>query len=298
MSRPLAAFPAPMPPPILDGAGRLLGRYDVVFCDVWGVVHDGHVAYATACDALIRFRRAGGTVVLVSNAPVPNDAVAAMLSARRVPDAAWDAIVSSGDITLAHVAARGYASTHNIGPLDRDRALFERLTARAAPLAEAEAVVCSGLVDDLVETEEDYRPLLERARDRDLPFVCANPDLVVDVGGRHYICAGAVALLYEQLGGDVFWAGKPHASAYDAAVARAEELRSTEVPRSRILAIGDALRTDIAGAQGAGIDALFIGAGIHRADAMTGGVLDPEKLARLFAEGAPRAVGAMPVLAW
>ncbi len=298
MSRQLASAPAPIAPPILDGAGRLLGRYDVVFCDVWGVVHDGHVAYAAACDALIRFRRAGGTVVLVSNAPVPNDAVATMLSTRRVPEAAWDTIVSSGDITLAHVASRGYAATHNIGPLDRDRALFERLTARAAPLAEAEAIGCSGLVDALVETEEDYRPLLERARDRDLPFVCANPDLVVDVGGRHYICAGAVALLYERLGGDVFWAGKPHASAYDAAVARAEALRRAPVPRSRILAIGDALRTDIAGAEGAGIDALFIGSGIHRADTMTGGALDPEKLARLFAQGPPRAVGAMPVLAW
>ncbi len=285
-------------PPILDAAGPLLAGFDVVFCDVWGVIHDGFNAYTSACDALVRFRAGGGTVVLVSNAPVPNDQVAAMLRSRRVPVAAYDAIVSSGDIALEHVAERGFARVHNIGPRDRDAALFDRLTAKHAPLADAEAIVCSGLEDDINETAASYRPLLEAALDRGLPFVCANPDLVVDVGGRLYLCAGAIAALYEDLGGDVFWAGKPHASAYDTASRRAAELRGTATDRSRVLAIGDSLRTDLAGAAQAGISGLFIGSGIHRHDSMSGAMLDPAKLATLFKPGSPPAVGAMPILAW
>ncbi len=285
-------------PPILPGAGPLLARYDVVFCDVWGVVHDGHTAYRSACGALERFRSGGGTVILVSNAPVPNDAVEKMLAARRVPRSAYDAIVSSGDIALQHVADQGYRSAYWIGPIDRDAALFDRLEARAAPLADAEAIVCSGLTHDTIETGESYRPLLEAAKSRNLPFVCANPDLVVDVGGRLYLCAGTIAATYEDIGGRVFWAGKPYAAAYDAATARAQACRKAAVDRRRVLAIGDALRTDLAGAANAGIDALFIGSGIHRHDSMTGADLDPQKLETLFTPGAPPAVGAMAVLGW
>lgn len=302
MSQPTTTRPTTPPaagtPPILMAAGPLLSCYDVVFCDVWGVVHDGHTAYSAACHALSRFRAQGGTVVLVSNAPVPNDAVAAMLDSRRVPRAAYDAIVSSGDIALAHVAERGYERGYLIGPADRDSKLFDRLPLRATPLAQADAIICSGLTHDDRETEENYRTLLIEARERDLPFVCANPDLVVDVGGRLYLCAGAIAAVYETLGGDVFWAGKPYAAAYDTARAHAERLRDRPVDRARILGIGDALRTDLAGAANAGIDGLFIGAGIHRHDSMTGDALDPAKLDRLFAPGSPPAVGAMAVLEW
>lgn len=285
-------------PPILDTAGSLLAGFDVVFCDVWGVIHDGFNAYGSACDALVRFRAGGGTVILVSNAPVPNDQVARMLGSRSVPAAAYDAIVSSGDIALHHVAERGFSKVHNIGPRDRDAALFDRLTAADAPLDAAEAIVCSGLLDDVNETAESYRPLLEEAVSRGLPFVCANPDLVVDVGGRLYLCAGAIAALYEQIGGDVFWAGKPHASAYEAATRRAAELRGNAIDRARILAIGDSLRTDLAGAAQAGISGLFIGSGIHRRDSMSGERIDPAKLAALFKPGSPPALAAMPVLAW
>lgn len=298
MPRPIAATKSRGIPPILDAAGPLLAGFDVIFCDVWGVIHDGFTAYTSACEALVRFRAGGGTVILVSNAPVPNDTVAAMLGSRRVPTDAYDAIVSSGDIALKHVADRRFTRVHCIGPRDRDAALFDRLTARHVSLPEAEAIVCSGLEDDVNETAETYRPLLEKARQRDLPFVCANPDLVVDVGGRLYLCAGAIAALYEDLGGDVFWAGKPHASAYDTASDRAAELRGTATDRARVLAIGDSLRTDLAGAARAGIGGLFIGSGIHRRDSMTGTTLDPGKLAALFKPGSPPALGAMPVLAW
>lgn len=283
------------PPPILSGAGALLSGYDVVFCDVWGVVHDGFRAYAGACDALTHFRRQGGTVVLVSNAPVPSERVAHMLDARRVPRDAWDRIVSSGEIALGHIAESTYERAFYVGPQDRDKAFFERAAARSTPLAEADAIVCTGLNDDTNEKPEDYLPLLEAALARGLPFVCANPDLVVDVGGRLYFCAGAIADIYQHMGGVVFWAGKPYPAAYQAAREAALAVRGQAVENSRVLVIGDALRTDIAGAAAEGLDALFIAAGIHREETMTNGAIVPDRLEALFAN-APRAIAAMPLL--
>ena len=285
-------------PPILDHAAPLLARYDVVYCDVWGVIHDGHRAYTEACDALERFRQDGGTVILVSNAPVPKERVAAMLDLRAVPPAAYDDIVASGEIALSHIAAKGYTRLYAIGPTDRDAATFARLPARPVALEEAQAILCTGLNDDRTETADDYREVLERARARNLPFVCANPDLVVDVGGRQFICAGAVADLYERMDGEVFWAGKPHANAYEAARARAEAIRGVPVERSRILAVGDSLRTDLKGAEAAGIDAVFVASGIHRDETMGSGALSPEKLSVLFAPPAPPALAVMSKLAW
>lgn len=287
-----------MAPPILTHAGVLFARYDVIFCDVWGVVHDGLNAFPMACEALARFRAGGGTVVLVSNAPVPQERVAVMLDARAVPRDAWDAIVSSGDIALSHVAERGYGALHCIGPRDRDSALFAKLTARLVELADAEAIICSGLTDDINETADSYRPLLEAAHARALPFVCANPDLVVDVGGKLYLCAGAIADIYQHMGGAVFWAGKPHPSAYGTAHEVAQRLRGSDVARARILAIGDALRTDLKAAEGAGVGALFIAAGIHRHDVMAGGEIDPARLAALFEATPVPALGAMGYLRW
>jgi len=289
---------APIPPPILERAGDLLARYDVLFCDVWGVLHDGHRAFAEACDALLRFRGGGGTVILVSNAPVPKDRVAAMLDARAVPRDAWDDIVASGEIALRHIAEKGYARIFCVGPADRDAATFGRLTAQSVALEEAQAILCTGLYDDRTETAEDYRELLQRARAVGLPLVCANPDLVVDVGGRKFICAGAIADLYERMDGEVFWAGKPHANTYDAAHAAAEGLRAAPVARTRILAVGDSLRTDLKGAEAAGIDAVFIASGIHRDETMGSGEIFPDKLAILFAPPAPPAIAVMARLVW
>ena len=199
-----------------------------------------------------------------------------------------------------HIAQQGYEAAHYIGPSDRDQAFFERAAARPVDLQAANAIVCTGLNDDERETAESYRPLLEQGLKRGLPFVCANPDLVVDVGGRLYICAGALADIYQHMGGDVYWAGKPYPAAYETAAAAAAKARDRETDPKRVLVIGDALRTDIAGAFGQGLDSLFIGAGIHRHEVMgeNGRALDPEKLALLFAGDAPRATAAMPILAW
>lgn len=284
------------PPVILDNARKLLRNYEVLFCDVWGVVHDGLAGYPEANAALTEFRKQGGSVILVSNAPVPNNQVRMMLDERRLSRDAYDDIVSSGDIAIEHLSGQNYRRIHAIGPMDRDAALFEMVDAELTGLENAEAILCSGLNDDINETAESYRERLNAALERNLPFVCANPDKVVDVAGRLYLCAGAIADLYEHMGGQVFWAGKPYPPAYDTALERTQEIRGKAVSTESILVIGDALRTDIIGAQRAGIDALFIAGGIHREDLMQDDRICPDKLARLFDESAPPAVAAMSQL--
>jgi HAD superfamily hydrolase (TIGR01459 family) len=285
-------------PPILTSARDLLQSYDVLFCDVWGVVHDGHCANPGAMRALTQFRKGGGTVILVSNAQVPTHRVAAMLDSREVPRDAWDDIVSSGAIALKHVAEQGYGGVYYIGPRDRDAAFFSSSSAKPVDLASAEAIVCTGLTDDIHETVATYEQVLQQGVDQGLTFVCANPDFVVDVGGTLYLCAGALADRYEHLGGAVFWAGKPHPSAYGTAHVRAQELRGERVPCSRILAIGDAVRTDLKAAQNAAIDALFIASGIHRHETMDGTIINRAKLSRVLSADAPGAIAVMAHFDW
>ena len=287
-----------MTPPIINEAGPLLARYDVLFCDVWGVVHTGRRAHAEAGVARARFRAGGGTVILVSNAPVPAAGVAHILAVTGARCDAFDAIVSSGDIALGHIRDQGYRRLHRVGPLKRDQLFFDGLPGPHAELDAADAIACTGLADERRETVADYRALIDGGLRRGLPFVCANPDLVVDVGHERLVCAGSLAAVYEREGGAVFWAGKPHPSAYGAALAAATRLRGTEPARARILGIGDALRTDMAAAEGFGVDGLFIMAGIHSDDTMRDGVPDPEKLARLFQPATPPAVAAMTGLRW
>jgi HAD superfamily hydrolase (TIGR01459 family) len=288
-----------MTPPIIANAGSLLSRYDAIFCDVWGVVHNGRRAYAEAGAALARFSAEGGTVILVSNAPIPASGVERVLEKTGVRRDAWDAIVSSGDIALAHIADKGYRRMYWVGPSERDYALYVRLPSPQTPLAEAEAIVCTGLRNDRTETVADYRGLIAEGLALKLPFVCANPDLVVDVGTRRLPCAGSIAAEYERQGGAVFWAGKPHPAAYETALQRAGELRGGTPDLRRILAIGDAVRTDLAAAQGLGVDGLLIAAGIHCDALLVEGEIDAGKLAALFAPpGTPPAIAAMTQLRW
>ena len=287
-----------MTPPVVETCGALLARYDVLFCDVWGVVHDGKRAFDAANTALCKFRELGGIVVLVSNAPMPRETVARVLDEKGVLRQAWDAIVSSGDLALGVIAGRGYRQVYGIGPEKRDSAFFAALPGRSSSIADADAIACTGLIDDRRETAEQYRPLLQQARARNLTFICANPDLAVHVGADLLACAGAIATIYEGLGGDVVWAGKPHALAYDTAKNTVQKLRGAPVAAARILAIGDSVRTDLVAAQGAGVDALFIASGIHRDETMQDGRITPEKLARLFANGGPTAIAASTALVW
>lgn len=249
-------------PPIIDHFSPLAARYDVLLCDVWGVVHNGVVSFPAACDALARFRAAGGTVVFITNAPRPGAVVVRQLARLGVPPESYDAIVSSGDVTRAVIARRPGESVFHLGP-ERDRSIFAGLDVVLRPVETADYVVCSGLFDDTVETPEDYAPLLATMRSRHLFMVCGNPDVVVERGDKLVYCAGAIADAYRALGGEVLYAGKPHRPIYDEALARATALRSRETALGRVLAIGDSVRTDLTGANALGIDCLFVTSGIH-----------------------------------
>jgi HAD superfamily hydrolase (TIGR01459 family) len=249
-------------PLLVEGLQPLADRYDLILCDVWGVLHNGVKAYAGASDALTRFRAKGGRVVLVSNAPRPGASVGTQLDGFQVPRTAYDAIVTSGDLTRLAIQERIDKVVHHIGP-PRDMPIYDGLHVRFGSIDEADYVVCSGFDNDEEETVEDYRPQLEAMRRRDLLMVCANPDLIVERGHMILPCAGTIALAYEEMGGEVFYAGKPHAPVYERALAVAADLAGHLIPKERVLAVGDAIRTDIAGAVGFGIDALMIARGIH-----------------------------------
>jgi HAD superfamily hydrolase (TIGR01459 family) len=277
-------------------AGALLARYDVLISDVWGVVHDGVLALDPACEALMRYREGGGTVVLLSNAPGPSEQIAGVLDEKRVPRAAWDRLVTSGDVTRALIAETHLRKAYHIG-WHEDRAVFAGFDIELVGEAEAEFVVATELNDYRREQPEQYRPLLSRCAARGLPFICGNPDLVVHVGHDLLPCAGALATIYEELGGQVAWAGKPHRPAYDLALAAAREARGgREVDPARVLVIGDAVRTDLAGAKMMGFDSLFIAGGIHRDETIRDGAVVPDGLARVLAAHRPLPVAAMAAL--
>jgi HAD superfamily hydrolase (TIGR01459 family) len=280
-----------LPPSLTHRFSTLASAYDVVLSDVWGVVHNGLAAWPDACEALARYRAQGGTVVLISNAPRPGEGVMRHLDRLMVPREAYDAIVTSGDVTRAVMAKRAGEPMFHVGP-ERDLGIFAGLDAPQAPIEEAAYVVCTGPVNDEVETPEDYRDLLDRMRARSLFMLCGNPDLVVERGDRLVYCAGAIADLYREMGGEVLYAGKPYRPIYDQALAKAAALRGGDTPHTRVLAIGDSVRTDLKGAADLGIDVLFVTSGIHAEE--LGGRDDPDlaTLARMFAEAklAPKAV--------
>jgi HAD superfamily hydrolase (TIGR01459 family) len=250
---------------LIDGLARLAGDYDVLLCDVWGVIHNGRESFADACAALARWRGECGPVLLISNSPRPGRDVAAQLDGLSVPREAWTEIVTSGDATRGLLRDRAPGPAWRIGP-ERDEPLYEGLGLLFSDLAEARFVACTGPDDDEVETPEDYRAVLTEAAGRGLEMVCANPDRVVQRGDRLIYCGGALADLYRQLGGPVAMAGKPFAAIYDLALSRAAAARGRSLDRARVLAIGDGLATDIAGAQTQDLDRLFIAAGIHGAE--------------------------------
>lgn len=252
-------------PEIIERFAPLAHDYDVLLCDVWGVVHNGVAAFPEACDALMRFRAGGGIVILITNAPRPGAAVGRILDRLGVPREAYDAITSSGDVTRGIVESRPSERLFHLGP-PRDLPIFVGLDVVFAPIESADYVVCSGLFDDATETPDDYRELLAAIRRRELFMVCANPDVVVERGDTLVYCAGALADAYAARGGEVLYCGKPYAPIYEAALCAAAGLRAGAVPLARVLAIGDSVRTDLRGAAAFGIDSMFVLSGIHADD--------------------------------
>ena len=260
---------------VLDKLADITDAYDAVFCDVWGVLHNGVRSWPAAWKALVAEREAGKAVVLITNAPRPKGPVTEQLASLGVPEEAYDDIVTSGDVTLTLIAQNARMIFH-IGP-DRDMSLYDGLDVELAEEREASAVVCTGLFDDDTETPEDYREMLQRLRARNLPFICANPDIVVQSGNRLVFCAGAIARYYREMGGTSIVAGKPHRPIYRLA-RRALEAQGVEVHLDRVLAIGDGPETDVDGATRAGVDCLFIADGIL-GETLDGGRLDIETAA-------------------
>jgi HAD superfamily hydrolase (TIGR01459 family) len=254
---------------LVRGLADLADAYRVILCDVWGVVHNGLVAFGKAAGALGRFRSGGGRVVLITNSPNPSRFVQAQLGRLGFPREAYDAMVSSGDVTAAVLAARPEAGLFHLGP-PGETALFDEVLAltgkapRSVPLKQAQLVLCTGLVDPFRETPADYDAILAAMRARNLELLCANPDIVVEDGGKLFYCAGAIAERYEKAGGRVIQAGKPYAPIYARALQLAQKSGEKAIRHSEVLVIGDAMRTDIKGAQLQGFDSLFVTSGIHR----------------------------------
>jgi HAD superfamily hydrolase (TIGR01459 family) len=277
-------------PPLIDHFGTLAPDYDVVLSDVWGVVHNGVAAYAEASDALTRFRGRGGTVVLISNSPRPGEPIRHQLDQFGVARTAYDAVVTSGDVTRAELMRRPGVRVFHIGP-ERDLSIFTGLDLTFTPLEQADCVVCSGLFDDVNETPDDYRDLLGKVRARALLMICANPDLIVERGHELLYCAGSLADLYGTMGGTVVYAGKPHRPIYDLALGAAAARRNTTVDLNRVLAIGDSVRTDFKGSLALGVDCLFVTAGIHAGEFGHRDDPDMAAIAAMFATGEqPKAV--------
>ena len=260
---------------IIRSLADLTSRYDAVFCDLWGCLHNGKATFPAAVAALQGFRATGGKVVLLTNAPRPKSSVVKQLDNLGVPRDAWDIVVTSGDAAqMGMLSGAVGRKVHHIGA-PKDEPFFtdfaEDLAAYAAtqppiirvPLREAEGIVCTGLRDDLTETPDDYRAALLLGKTLGLPMLCANPDIVVDMGDKRVYCAGALAQAYEQLGGTALYFGKPHPPIYDLARRRLAEAGVPSDPQ--ILCIGDGISTDIQGGIGEGLDTLFITGGLEAA---------------------------------
>jgi HAD superfamily hydrolase (TIGR01459 family) len=281
--------------PIITSIAPLAEGRTAWLVDIWGVMHNGAAPYLKAAEACAEFRGRGGTVLLLSNAPRPAASVVEQLDRIGVPRTAYDCVLTSGDASrdMIRRAAAGGRSIGHIGP-ERDLGLFDGAGA-PVPLQQAQTVVCSGLFDDERETPETYLEILALLKKRGADMICANPDLTVERAGRIVYCAGALAQAYEQIGGSVAYAGKPYLPVYQLAFEQIEKLRGAPVERTRVLAIGDGVGTDIAGAAAAQIDSVYVASGVH---AGPGGRIDEAALAQIFAGVEAVPIAAMNGLAW
>lgn len=272
---------------IIDRFSDISNSYDTLFCDLWGCLHDGVRAFPDAVAALRAYRAGGGRVVLLTNAPRPAPVVIRQLQAMGVPEDAYDIVVSSGDAAQAAMLAGMVGrKVWHLGP-DKDDRFFTEFAPDIPPGAwvervgfdAAEGIVCTGPFRD-DETPEAYRATFLAAKARGLKLLCANPDIVVDHGHTRLYCAGALAELFTEMGGESLYFGKPHAPIYELARARLGALGLTT---ERTLAVGDGIATDVQGAVQEGVDCLFITGGLAAAETGTRRDPDPAQLKAFLA---------------
>jgi HAD superfamily hydrolase (TIGR01459 family) len=280
----------------LSGLSEIVHDYDVLLCDVWGVIHNGRERFPEACAALQRFAAERGPVILISNSPRPSSDVALQLDLLEVPRDAWTTFVTSGDATRVLFQQRAPGPAWRIGP-ERDNILYEGLGLEFSGPEDAAFIACTGPVNDDWETPEDYRESLGAAAARGLTMICANPDKQVHRGERLVYCGGALADLYGSLGGEVIMAGKPYRPIYDLCLLDAMRLLGRA--DGRALCIGDGLPTDVKGAQDRGLDCLFVAGGLHGVDTVgADGRMDPAKVDAMLAGEGLSARYAMTMLQW
>ncbi|MBZ9980492.1 TIGR01459 family HAD-type hydrolase [Mesorhizobium sp. BR-1-1-8] len=281
-------------PDIIGSLEDVSKNYSAILCDVWGVVHNGERHFPAAASALTAARTAGIPVVLITNSPRRSADVVAQMNVIGVPPSAYDRVVTSGDVTR-DLIVEGPRKIFHVGA-ERDLTLYDGLDVDLVEEFEASGVVCTGLFDDEVEKPEDYAELLRRLRARNLPFICANPDIMVERGERIIWCAGALARDYAQLGGRTLIAGKPYAPVYDVAMREVAEILGRPVERRQVLAIGDGMLTDIKGAADNGFDVLYVSGGIHARDYGDASQPDPARLAAFLDRHAYHPVAVIPRL--
>ena len=288
-----------MTPPAraLAGFSEIAANYDAALCDVWGVVHNGIRAFPSAVEALVNYRKAGGRLIFITNAPRPSGPLVEMLDRLGVTRDAYDGIVSSGDATRAMIAPYRGKVIHHVGPATEDDTLYEGLGVIRGPADVAEAVVVTDLDSD-DDTPDLYESRVSHWLRRGLPMICANPDRVVEHGDRLIYCGGALGDLYEARGGKVLMAGKPYRPIYDEGLRLAEAAAGRKLDKSRMVAIGDSIRTDAIGARQFDVDFLFVTGSIHAGELDAFGNVDPQAVADLVAPSGARLAGFLPRLGW
>ncbi|MEO0398420.1 MAG: TIGR01459 family HAD-type hydrolase [Pseudomonadota bacterium] len=278
---------------ILHGLSEIADDYDALLCDAWGVIHNGRALFDGVVEALQRFREQRGPVIILTNAPKPSAIIPGQLDRLGLPRDAYDAVVTSGEATRAEIAKRLPARAYAIG-WTSDTALYEGLSIAFDELDAAGFIVCTGIAEEGPSEPDDYRSLLKPAAAAGKTMICANPDIVVNWRGELMWCAGAVARVYEDLGGPVVYAGKPYPAVYELALQEIAKARGAAVSASRILAVGDGAGTDILGANQQGIDAVYVAGagGVHTGDAT------PEDIAAALKDAGATARAATSALKW
>ncbi|AKK19791.1 TIGR01459 family HAD-type hydrolase [Candidatus Liberibacter africanus] len=259
----------------------ILSSYDVILCDVWGVIHNGKSFFSSSISALEKARTNGLKVILFTNSPRPSSSVISQIKSLGPLPQFWDDIISSGDLTY-HLFKEESRDIFFIGP-EKDYALLETLDVNIVSEKSAKTILCTGLYNDETEHPEDYHILLESFASRNIPFICANPDIFANRGNKVIPCAGALALIYQKLNGIVKMIGKPHFPIYEMAFKKISTLCNS-LDKKRILAIGDGIETDIKGALQSGIDALYVSDGIHKHEYMCNNIIKEEMIQNFFAK--------------
>ncbi|MEM6414553.1 MAG: TIGR01459 family HAD-type hydrolase [Pseudomonadota bacterium] len=280
-------------PTKLTNLSDIAHQYDALLCDAWGVIHNGRTLFDGVESALVNFRKKRGPVIILTNAPKPSSVIPGQLDHLGLSREAYDHVVTSGEATRQEILKRLPSKAYHIGWLS-DSVLFDGIPIEFSGLNEAGFIVCTGIAENGPAEPDEYRPILESAAEAGKPMICGNPDIVVNWRGDIMWCAGAIARVYESLGGSVIYAGKPYAAVYDLALRLIAEVSGKAIPNSRVLAIGDGVETDIKGANSKGIDAIFISGagGIYR-----GGAAENDVASALDRAGVT-AIASMETLKW